>query len=169
MAQVSIDTVLHVQDFGLERLDEDRAIVGFAQKAEARLVRWLDFATLNDQLAYLCRIQKVSAAQLAGFTEGKTLPDEFVQHSKRPEAPKRYFSSPAQEFRILDYVQVQRLVGRNWIGRCPSCVAANRDRSGDNLAISVDEPRKYICWAGCTKVMIRNAVGRPIPEKRSAL
>ena len=44
MAQVSIDTVLHLQDFGLERLDEDKAIVGFAQKAEARLVRWLDFA-----------------------------------------------------------------------------------------------------------------------------
>jgi hypothetical protein len=44
MAQVSIDTVLHLQDFGLERLDEDRAIVGFVQRAEARLVRWLDFA-----------------------------------------------------------------------------------------------------------------------------
>jgi hypothetical protein len=44
MVQVSIDTVLHVEDFGLERLDEDRAIVGFAQKAEAELVRWLDFA-----------------------------------------------------------------------------------------------------------------------------
>ena len=44
MAQVSIDTVLHLRDFGLERLDEDKAIVGFAQKAEARLVRWLDFA-----------------------------------------------------------------------------------------------------------------------------
>ena len=42
MAQVTVDTVLHLQDFGLERLDEDRAIVGFAQKAEARLVRWLD-------------------------------------------------------------------------------------------------------------------------------
>ena len=33
MAQVSIDTVLHLQDFGLERLDEDKAIVGFAEKA----------------------------------------------------------------------------------------------------------------------------------------
>ena len=32
MAQVSIDTVLHLQDFGLERLDEDKAIVGFALK-----------------------------------------------------------------------------------------------------------------------------------------
>ena len=44
MPQVTVDTVLHLQDFGLERLDEDRAIVGFAQKAEARVVRWLDFA-----------------------------------------------------------------------------------------------------------------------------
>ena len=33
MAEVSIDTVLRLQDFGLERLDEDRAIVGFAEKA----------------------------------------------------------------------------------------------------------------------------------------
>lgn len=44
MAQVTVDTVLHLRDFGLERLDEDKAIVGFAQKAEAKLVRWLDFA-----------------------------------------------------------------------------------------------------------------------------
>jgi hypothetical protein len=106
---------------------------------------------------------------LAGYIAGKTLPDEFVQHAKRPEAPRRYFSSPAKGFRILDYVQVLRQVGRNWIGRCPSCAAANHDRSGDNLAISVEEPRKYICWAGCTKEMIRNAVGRPIPEERKAL
>ena len=44
MVQVSIENPLRLQDFGLERLEEDRAIVGFAQKAEARLVRWLDFA-----------------------------------------------------------------------------------------------------------------------------
>jgi hypothetical protein len=44
MAQVTVHTVPHLRDFGLERLEEDRAIVGFAKKAEARLVRWLDFA-----------------------------------------------------------------------------------------------------------------------------
>ena len=44
MLQVNIENPLHLQDFGLERLDEDKAIVGFARKAEARLVRWLDFA-----------------------------------------------------------------------------------------------------------------------------
>ena len=81
-------------------------------------------------------------------------------------SPNRYISAPASEFRILDYVEVRRQVGRNWIARCPSCAAANHDRSGDNLAISVEEPRKYICWAGCTKEMIRNAIGRPIPENR---
>jgi hypothetical protein len=42
--QVSNEKPLRLQDFGLERLDEDKAIVGFARKAEARLVRWLDFA-----------------------------------------------------------------------------------------------------------------------------
>ena len=44
MAQATVDNVLHLQDFGFERLDEGQAIVGCVQKAEARLVRWLDFA-----------------------------------------------------------------------------------------------------------------------------
>ena len=43
MAQVTVNRVLHLQDFGLERLDENKAIVGFVQKADARLVRLLDF------------------------------------------------------------------------------------------------------------------------------
>ncbi len=44
METVTIDDVLRLQDFGLERLDEDEAIVGFAKRAEARIARWLDFA-----------------------------------------------------------------------------------------------------------------------------
>jgi hypothetical protein len=44
MHNVTVASVLPLRDFGLERLDEDRAIIGFAQKAEARLARWLDFA-----------------------------------------------------------------------------------------------------------------------------
>ena len=44
MDTVKIDNVLRLQDFGLERLDEDEAIVGFAKRAEARIARWLDFA-----------------------------------------------------------------------------------------------------------------------------
>jgi hypothetical protein len=43
MNEVTVGAVIHRREFGLERLDEDRAIVGFAIKAEARLSRWLDF------------------------------------------------------------------------------------------------------------------------------
>jgi hypothetical protein len=43
MDTVRIDNVLRLQDFGLERLDEDQAILRFAQRAEARIARWLDF------------------------------------------------------------------------------------------------------------------------------
>ena len=44
MEKVKIEDTLRLQDFGLEGLDEDRAIVGFAARAEARIARWLDFA-----------------------------------------------------------------------------------------------------------------------------
>ena len=44
MDKVKIEDVLRLQDFGLERLDEDRAIVGFAARTEARIARWVDFA-----------------------------------------------------------------------------------------------------------------------------
>jgi hypothetical protein len=124
--------------------------------------------TLERQLSYLCRIRKVTEAELQRFVAGKTIPEEFTRHAKRPDAPKRYFTSPGTEFRILNYVEVRRQCGRNWIGRCPSCARANRDTSGDNLAISIEEPRKYICWAGCSREMIREALGRPIPQKRYA-
>jgi hypothetical protein len=74
----------------------------------------------------------------------------------------------AREFHILDHVGKVRRVGRNYLTRCPSCARDGRDRSCDNLAICVDDPRKYLCWAGCTKEMIRSAVGCPIPARRSA-
>jgi len=121
--------------------------------------------TLGDQLAYLNGLPKVPEDHLRRMIEGKEVPPEFAQRACRAEVPK-YFASKPGEFRILDHVRVARQVGRNWVARCPSCAAAGHDKSGDNLAIAVDEPRKYCCWAGCTKEMIRTALGRPIPEKR---
>jgi hypothetical protein len=123
--------------------------------------------TLDDQLAYLNRLPKVPEDHLRRMVEGKEIPPEFAQRARRAEVPK-YFAPKPGEFRILDYVRVARQVGRNWVARCPSCAAAGHDKSGDNLAIAVDEPRKYCCWAGCTKEMIRTALGRPMPEKRFA-
>jgi hypothetical protein len=49
--------------------------------------------TLEGQLAYLCRIRKVTEAELQRFIAGKTIPEEFARHAKGPDAPKRYFTS----------------------------------------------------------------------------
>jgi hypothetical protein len=122
---------------------------------------------LEDQLAYLKGIGKVKEEHLQRMIAGKTIPQEFAQHAHRTESPK-YFESKPGAFRILEYVEAKRQAGRNWVTRCPSCAAQGHDKSGDNLAISVEEPRKYCCWAGCTREMIRAALGRPIPEQRLA-
>jgi hypothetical protein len=47
------------------------------------------------------------------------------------------------------------------VTRCPSCAELGNDRSGDNLAILIRDPRFYKCWAGCAKEMIRAALGCP--------
>jgi len=125
-----------------------------------------DYA-LDDQLAYLRRLPKVKEQHLLRMIEGRTIPREFAQRARRPEIPK-YLESKPGEFRILDYVEVRRQVGRNWVARCPSCASHGHDKAGDNLAVSVEEPRKYCCWAGCTREMIRAAVGRPIGDRRLA-
>jgi hypothetical protein len=125
-----------------------------------------DYA-LGEQLAYLNGLPKVPEDHLRRMIDGKEIPPEFAQHARRPEIPK-YFAPKPGEFRILNYVRVARQAGRNWVARCPSCAAAGHDKGGDNLAIAVDEPRKYCCWAGCTKEMIRAALGRPIRERRLA-
>src|SRR5688572_22436110 len=112
---------------------------------------------LDAQMAYLRNLRRVTDQQLRDLVA--TLPDEELGQPRiRPEfAPER------PHFTILDHIQTRRRVGRNWVAQCPSCAAAGRDRSKDNLAISVEEPRKYLCWAGCTKEQIRAALGAPIP------
>jgi len=123
---------------------------------------------LEKQMGYLSRLRKISEEQLRGFIAGKTLPPEFER--KRPPSDEGVHSFPAsgREFRILDHVGKVRKVGRNYVTRCPSCSEAGHDRSGDNLAISIEDPRKYLCWAGCTREMIRRAIGCPIPARRTA-
>ncbi|MFZ0520598.1 MAG: hypothetical protein WAL95_06220 [Candidatus Acidiferrales bacterium] len=123
---------------------------------------------LRKQIEYLNQLRKLSEDQLRSFILGKAMPTEFARN--RPCAGQIAPSTHAsgREFRILDHVGKVRTVGRNYVTQCPSCAEAGRDRNGDNLAISIDEPRKYICWAGCTKQMIRRAVGCPIPARQTA-
>lgn len=123
---------------------------------------------LSKQIAYLTRLRKVSEDQLRSFIAGKTMPPEFDR--KRPSCDQAVplARTSGREFRMLNYVGKVRQVGRNYVTRCPSCAEAGQDQSGDNLAISIEDPRKYKCWAGCTKEMIRRAVGCPIRVWQSA-
>jgi hypothetical protein len=114
---------------------------------------------LAKQLEYLCRLRRITELELNGFIRDVTTPEELAPKSKPvlpPYDPKR------REFNILDHIAVRRKRGRNWVARCPSCALRSRDTGGDNLAISVADPRKYCCWAGCPKEMIREALGCPI-------
>ncbi len=115
--------------------------------------------TLEAQIAYLSRLKRITAEEMAVFVAGLKMPEELVPQrgiTLPPPDPAR------REFRILDHVTVTRRQGRNFWTRCPACAQQGRDRTGDNLAIAVSDPRKYRCWAGCTKEMIRAALGCPI-------
>jgi hypothetical protein len=114
---------------------------------------------LEAQLDYLERLKKISEAEMSCFVKGLSMPEEFQPKPKIVLPP---YDPTRHEFRILDHVgPVHRRSGNYW-SRCPSCAEQGRDRSGDNLAICVADPRKYKCWAGCTKEMIRAALGCPI-------
>jgi hypothetical protein len=115
--------------------------------------------TLEAQLEYLERLRKITEAEMTGFVKGLSMPEEFQPKPKIVLPP---YNPARREFRILDHVgPVHRRSGNYWT-RCPSCAEQGHDRSGDNLAICVADPRKYKCWAGCTKEMIRAALGCPI-------
>jgi hypothetical protein len=121
--------------------------------------------TLEAQLDYLRRLKRLTEEEVSRFLAGIHVP---VQP---PPTVTRYFvpggDRSRAEFSILDHVTgMKRRTGRNYFTRCPSCARQGRDKSGDNLAISIPDPRKYKCWAGCTKEDIRAALGCPIRARR---
>ena len=125
--------------------------------------------TLEAQLGYLNALRKVTEAELQTFIVSKETPQ--APNSKKPASDKPGFRIPSaarREFRILEHVTPVRKIGRNYVARCPSCAESGHDRSGDNLAIMIQDPRYYKCWAGCTKEMIRAALGQPICGRWSA-
>lgn len=118
---------------------------------------------LEPQLRYLERLRKITEAEMVRFTAGLELPEEF---RPKPSVKLPPYDPNRPEFHILDYVRPTAKHSGNYWTRCPSCSRQGRDRSADNLAISVTDPRKYRCWAGCTKEMIRAALGHPIPIRK---
>lgn len=119
---------------------------------------------LNDQLNYLKNLKKLSEADLLRVSRGMSIPEEC--ETKFPTRMPSRFYGGGKEFRILDYVKPKRKRSKNYWAQCPSCALAGNDRAGDNLAISMEDPRKYKCWAGCTKEEIREALGCPIRTRR---
>ncbi|PYV42567.1 MAG: hypothetical protein DMG06_13580 [Acidobacteria bacterium] len=117
--------------------------------------------TLQAQMDYLKSLGNLNEERLKALIAGMTVPEELSEvHRRVPSfVPCR---GSGNEFRILEHIQVRRKSGRNFWARCPSCALYGHDRNGDNLAVSVDDPRKYRCWAGCTREMIREALGHPV-------
>lgn len=114
---------------------------------------------IEAQLEYLRRLRKITESELLRFVAGLEMPEEY---NPKPKIDLPPYDPSRREFCILDHVRPALKRSGNYWAQCPSCSQQGRDRSRDNLAISVADPRKYRCWAGCTKEMIRAAVGQPI-------
>ena len=125
--------------------------------------------TLEAQMAYLNGLKKMTEEELQRFIAGKEMPAGInaprPEHSPTDRFPRQGARS---EFRILEHIGKARKVGRNYVARCPACAEAGHDRGGDNLAILIQDPRFYKCWAGCTKETIRAALGHPIRVNQTA-
>jgi hypothetical protein len=124
--------------------------------------------TLESQMQFLKRLRRITEDDLNRFTAGKELPANISTARPEVEPIRGQGTERRTRFCILDHVGKTRIVGKNYVTRCPSCAQAGRDRGSDNLAILVADPRFYLCWAGCTKEMIRAAVGKPIPARTTA-
>ena len=100
--------------------------------------------TLEAQVEYLKCLGKVTEDELRKFVAGKELPHPAVVSRPTrsfPATPRTEGTRPA--FRILDHVGRVRKVGRDYVTRCPSCADAGHDRSGDNLAILIEDLREF--------------------------
>jgi TOTE conflict system primase-like protein len=118
---------------------------------------------IKAQLEYLQGLGKLSQKTMTRLLAG--IPPTADEPCCATERGRNHGSfigrrSSWEEFSILRYLggRVRRM-GRNYFTRCPACARRGHDKHGDNLAISVTEPNKYRCWAGCTKEEIRAALG----------
>ncbi len=125
---------------------------------------WFEDAAsgLMEQLEYLRTVKRLTASELESFTEGLSIPESVTS---RPVIERPQYDTNQNSFQILQHVKVRAKRSGNYWTQCPFCASQGRDRAMDNLAISIADPRYYKCWAGCTREMIREALGQPIPVR----
>jgi len=146
-----------------------RGPLGIHREANRRFWFYGADYTLEEQMAYLHRLRRVTEAELRRLLVGKAMPPGLRPTPPRPRPAWEYRGDQrGADFNILHHVGKVRSVGRNYVARCPSCASAGHDRGGDNLAILISDTRFYKCWAGCTKQMIRAALGQPIRTWQTA-
>ena len=124
---------------------------------------------LEAQIAYLNQLKKISQEDFSKVISKETDNEESNEVSY-PAIERRWIapSGVASHFSILEHLgHKKRRIGRNYVTGCPACASVGKDRHGDNLSVSIADPRKYKCWAGCTKEEIRRALGCPIQSFRS--
>jgi hypothetical protein len=112
---------------------------------------------------FLRGVKRLTREELETFTEGLSIPDSVISRTPSPVPVPATFSNSG--FQILQHVTVRVRRSGNYWTQCPSCAEQGRDRARDNLAISIADPRYYKCWAGCTREMIRAALGQPVPQR----
>jgi hypothetical protein len=124
---------------------------------------WFEDAPSNlaAQLNYLRSVKRLTATELEAFTKGLSIPDSVCSRPAIEPAPP---ADSRPGFQILQHVKVRFKRSGNYWTQCPSCAQQGRDRARDNLAISVANPQFYKCWAGCSREMIREALGQPVPK-----
>ena len=125
---------------------------------------WFEDAAPNlaAQIELLNRVRRVTKEQIAGLTaDMQPVPDD-VKERPTINIPVFLNGESTNRFQILEHVKVRRKSGKNYLARCPSCARSGGDRHERHLSISVAEPHLYHCWAGCTRGMIREALGYPI-------
>ncbi len=118
------------------------------------------------QFEYLQGLRKLSQEKMSGLLASVPLaPEEQPAATQRAGRIGSFMAgrNSREDFSIVRYLNGRlRKMGRNYFTRCPACARHGRDKHADNLAISVSEPNKYRCWAGCTKEEIRAALGLPL-------
>lgn len=122
--------------------------------------------TLEAQISYLGRLKRITQIELGRLLSGIERPQGTLHSQAHTTSYRMKSAGGRREFFILEHLTGRkRRNGRNYFTRCPSCAQQGRDKSGDNLAICVADPRKYKCWAGCSKEEIRVALGCPIRKE----